>query len=228
MTTVVLGVSGSIAAYKAADLASQLVKAGLDVHPVLTPSAAKFVQPITFRSLTGNPSPADTFEESYPGEIAHIHLAKIADLFVIAPASMNVMAKLANGFAEDMLTAAVSATTAPVLLAPGMNTVMWDSPANQHNLGNLKRYGYYFIDPVIGRLACRTEGRGKMADVDTIYNAVLDLLAKKEVLKGKKVLVTTGPTREPIDPVRFISNRSSGKMGYASPKRPVFWAPPSQ
>jgi phosphopantothenoylcysteine decarboxylase / phosphopantothenate---cysteine ligase len=215
MATVVLGVSGSIAAYKAADLASQLVKAGIDVHPVLTPSAAKFIQPATFRALTGNPTPIDVFDECCPGEIAHIHLAKIADLFAIVPASMNLMARLAHGFGDDMLTASVMATKAPILLAPGMNTVMWDNPATQANLETLKNSGYYFIEPVMGRLACRTEGKGKMADVDVILNAVLELLARKDRLAGKKVLITAGPTREPIDPVRYISNRSSGKMGFA-------------
>jgi phosphopantothenoylcysteine decarboxylase/phosphopantothenate--cysteine ligase len=215
MATVVLGVSGSIAAYKAADLASQLVKAGIDVHPVLTASAAKFISPVTFRALTGNPSPTDIFDECYPGEIAHIHLAKIADLFAIVPASMNVMARLANGIGDDMLTASVMATHAPVVLAPGTNTVMWEHPATQKNLRELEDYGCYFIEPISGRLACRTEGKGKMADVETIFAAIIDLLDRKSALAGKNVLVTAGPTREPIDPVRYISNRSSGKMGFA-------------
>jgi len=215
MPTVVLGVSGSIAAYKAADLCSQLVKAGIDVHPVLTASASKFVQPTTFRSLTGNPSPVDVFDECYPGEIAHIHLAKIADLFAIVPASMNLIARLANGIGDDMLTTSVLATKAPVLLAPGMNTNMWDNPATQHNLTRLQEYGCYFIEPVSGRLACRTEGKGKMADVEDILSSIYELLDRKKVLAGKKVLITAGPTREPLDPVRYISNRSSGKMGFA-------------
>jgi phosphopantothenoylcysteine decarboxylase/phosphopantothenate--cysteine ligase len=215
MATVVLGVTGSIAAYKAADLASQLVKAGIDVHPVMTESAARLVQPVTFRSLTGNPTPVNVFDEFYPGEIAHIHLAKIADLFAVVPATMTTIARLANGFGDDMLSAAITATKAPVLLAPGMNTVMWEHQATQNNIERLKQYGYYFVDPVSGRLACRTEGKGKMADVGEILNAILELLGRKDMLKGKHVLVTAGPTREPIDPVRFISNRSSGKMGYA-------------
>ena len=215
MPTVVLGVSGSIAAYKAADLASQLVKAGVDVHPVLTASAAKFIQPTTFRALTGNPSPVDIFDECYPGEIAHIHLAKIADLFAVVPASMNIMARLANGIGDDMLTASIMATRAPVLLAPGTNTVMWENPATQENLETLAKRGYYFIEPISGRLACRTEGKGKMADVVTIFDAINDLLNQSRKLDGKKVLVTAGPTRESIDPVRYITNRSSGKMGYA-------------
>jgi phosphopantothenoylcysteine decarboxylase/phosphopantothenate--cysteine ligase len=215
MPTVVLGVSGSIAAYKAADLASQLVKAGVDVHPVLTKSAAELVQPVTFRSLTGNPSPIDVFDECYPGKIAHIHLATIADVYAIVPATMNTIAKLAAGIGDDMLTASTLATKAPVILAPGMNTVMWDNPITQRNLATLRHYGYQVVEPISGRLACRTEGKGKMADVDVILASILDLLGRQNKLAGKKVLITAGPTREPIDPVRFISNRSSGKMGFA-------------
>ncbi len=212
---VVLGVSGSIAAYKAADLASQLVKSGVEVFPVITAGAARFVQPATFRALTHHPCPIDLFEEPFPGEIAHIWLARNCDLMAIVPASMNVIARLANGLAEDMLTAAALACTAPILLAPGMNTGMWNHPATQKNLDALRDYGCYFIEPVSGRLACRTEGVGRMADVPTIFAAIQELLARKSSWAGKRVLVTAGPTREPIDPVRFLSNRSSGKMGYA-------------
>ena len=212
---VVLGVSGSIAAYKAADLASQLVKNGIEVFPVITAGAARFVQPATFRALTHHPCPIDLFEEPFPGEIAHIWLARHCDLFVIVPASMNVIARLANGLAEDMLTAAALACTAPILLAPGMNTGMWNNPATQSNLAKLRDYGYYFIEPVTGRLACRTEGVGRMADVATIFAAIQEMLHRSASLAGKRVLVTAGPTREPLDPVRYLSNRSSGKMGYA-------------
>ena len=212
---VVLGVSGSIAAYKAADLASQLVKSGVEVFPILTHGAARFVQPATFRALTHHPCPIDLFEEPFPGEIAHIWLARNCDLFVIVPASMNVIARLANGLAEDMLSAAAMACTAPILLAPGMNTGMWNNPATQSNLAKLRDYGYYFIEPVSGRLACRTEGVGRMADVPTIFAAIGEMLARKASWAGKRVLITAGPTREPIDPVRYLSNRSSGKMGYA-------------
>jgi phosphopantothenoylcysteine decarboxylase/phosphopantothenate--cysteine ligase len=215
MPTVVLGVTGSIAAYKAADLASQLVKEEVDVHPVLTAGATKLILPATFRALTGNPSPTDVFDECYPGEIAHIHLAKIADLVVIVPASMNVIARLAHGMGDDMLTTMVMATKAPVLLAPGMNTVMWENPATQDNIALLRRRGYQFVDPISGRLACRTEGPGKMADVDVILSSIMKLLTTKKRLAGKRVLITAGPTREPIDAVRYISNRSSGKMGFA-------------
>ncbi len=212
---VVLGVSASIAAYKAADLASRLVKSGVEVFPVMTADAARFVQPATLRALTGHPCPIDVFEEPYPGEIAHIRLARNCDLFAIVPASMNVMARLAHGLADDMLTAAAMACTAPVLLAPGMNTGMWDNPATQANLAKLRDYGCFFIEPVTGRLACRTEGIGKMADVDTIFRAIHEMLARQQSWRGVRVLVTAGPTREPLDPVRFLSNRSSGKMGYA-------------
>ena len=215
MPTVVLGVSASIAAYKAADLASRLVKSGIEVYPVLTAGAANFVQPATFRALTHHPCPIDTFEEPFPGEIAHIWLARNCDLLAIVPASMNVIARLANGIAEDMLTAAAMACTAPILLAPGMNTGMWNHPATQANLAKLRDYGYFFIEPTTGRLACRTEGVGRMADVDTIFAAIQEMLARSGTWAGRRVLVTAGPTREPIDPVRFLSNRSSGKMGYA-------------
>ncbi len=212
---VVLGISGSIAAYKAADLASQLVKSGVEVFPILTHGAARFVQPATFRALTHHPCPIDLFEEPFPGEIAHIWLARHCDLFAIVPASMNVIARLANGLAEDMLSAAAMACPAPILLAPGMNTGMWNNPATQSNLAKLRDYGYYFIEPVSGRLACRTEGVGRMADVPTIFAAINEMLSRKVSWIGKRVLVTAGPTREPIDPVRYLSNRSSGKMGYA-------------
>lgn len=212
---VVLGVSASIAAYKAADLASQLVKSGIEVFPILTADAARFVQPATFRALTHHPCPIDIFEEPFPGEIAHIWLARNCDLFAIVPASMNVIARLANGLAEDMLTASALACTAPILLAPGMNTGMWNNPATQANLAKLRDYGYYFIEPTTGRLACRTEGVGRMADVATIFAAIQEMLARSDSWRGRRVLVTAGPTREPLDPVRFLSNRSSGKMGYA-------------
>jgi len=212
---VVLGVSASIAAYKAADLASQLVKSGVEVFPVLTADAARFVQPATFRALTHHPCPIDVFEEPFPGEIAHIWLARNCDLFAIVPASMNVIARLANGLADDMLTAAALACTAPILLAPGMNTGMWNNPATQANLTKLRDYGYYFIEPTSGRLACRTEGVGRMAAVPTIFDAIHEMLARSNSWRGFRILVTAGPTREPLDPVRYLTNRSSGKMGYA-------------
>ncbi len=212
---IVLGVSGSVAAYKAADLASQLVKSGVEVYPVITAGAARFLQPATLRALTHHPCPTDTFEEPFPGEIAHIWLARNCDVFAIVPASMNVIARLAHGLADDMLTAAAMACPAPILLAPGMNTGMWNHPATQANLAALRDYGCYFIEPTTGRLACRTEGVGRMADVPTIFDAIHALLARGDSWAGKRVLITAGPTREPIDPVRYLTNRSSGKMGYA-------------
>lgn len=212
---IVLGVSASIAAYKAAEIASALVKEGVDVYPILTRDATRFIGPATFHALTGNPCPVDTFEEPYPGQIAHIYLAQNCDLFVIAPASMDVIAKLAHGFGSDMLTTSALATRAPVLLAPAMNTAMWENPATQANIARLREYGYRFVEPVSGRLACRTEGLGKLADVEEILSAIRSYLHTAQSLAGRTVLVTAGPTREPLDPVRFISNRSSGKMGYA-------------
>jgi phosphopantothenoylcysteine decarboxylase/phosphopantothenate--cysteine ligase len=215
MATIVLGVSASIAAYKAADLASQLVKAGHDVYPILTQGATRFVGTMTFSALSGHPCPADMFDEPFPGDIAHIHLAKIADLFVIAPATMDVMAKLANGLADDMLTAAALATKAPVMLAPGMNSAMWENSATQANLQTLLSRGYRIVYPINGRLACRTEGIGKMAEVGTILDEICKHFGLSDAWTGKRVLVTAGPTREAIDPVRYLTNRSSGKMGYA-------------
>jgi phosphopantothenoylcysteine decarboxylase/phosphopantothenate--cysteine ligase len=230
---IVLGVSASIAAYKSADLASKLVQLGVDVYPVLTRDATRIIQPAAFRALTGNPCPVGVFDEPFPGEIAHIKLATLADLFVIAPASMNLMARLAAGLADDMLSAAALATSAPILLAPAMNTGMWNNPATRRNVETLRGFGYAFVDPVSGRLACRTEGQGKMADVQTIVAAIVERLGLTTAANpndcaphaggsrgvadwsGLRVLVTAGPTREPIDPVRFITNRSSGKMGYA-------------
>ncbi|HEY3331803.1 MAG TPA: bifunctional phosphopantothenoylcysteine decarboxylase/phosphopantothenate--cysteine ligase CoaBC [Capsulimonadaceae bacterium] len=215
MATIVLGISASIAAYKAADLASRLVKAGHDVYAVMTPAATKLLGPATLVGLTSHPVAVEVFDESFRGEITHIHLATIADLIVIAPATMDVMARIASGRTDDALTAIVSASKAPVIFAPGMNSVMWDSPANQANLATLAGYGYEFVDPVSGRLACRTVGVGKMAEPIDIHEAIDARLARRTSAAGKRVLVTAGPTREPIDAVRYISNRSSGKMGYA-------------
>lgn len=212
---VVLGVSASIAAYKAADLTSQMVKAGIDVFPILTRDATRFVGAATFEALAGNPCPVEMFDEPFDGEIAHIYLAQSVDAIVIAPATMNIIAELANGLAHEKLAATVLASRAPILIAPAMNTVMWENKATQENIARLAERGYYFIDPESGRLACRTVGVGKMAEPTTILAAVQRVLARNTCAAGKKVLVTAGPTREPIDPVRFISNRSSGKMGYA-------------
>ncbi len=216
MATIVLGVTGSIAAYRAAELASLLVKDEHTVYPLLSAGAAQFIAPATFAALTGQPCPVGLWEEPFPGEIAHIQYGRIADLFVVAPASMNFLARLANGMADDMITASISATSAPVLLAPSMNTLMWSNPATRRNVALLREFGYHFIDPVSGRLACKAEGAGKLADVADIHAAIQERLsAKSNQWQGKHVLVTAGPTREAIDPVRYISNRSSGKMGFA-------------
>ncbi|MDR3708351.1 MAG: bifunctional phosphopantothenoylcysteine decarboxylase/phosphopantothenate--cysteine ligase CoaBC [Capsulimonadaceae bacterium] len=215
MASIVLGVSASIAAYKSADLASRLVKAGYDVYPIMTPDATRILGPATLHALTGHPCPTGVFDEPYADNVAHIHLATVADILVIAPATMDVMARIAGGQTNDMLTAVAAATLAPILMAPGMNTGMWNSAANQRNLSLLRSAGVHFVDPIIGRLACNTIGVGKMAEPETIVEEIEALLARKKDLEGKRILITAGPTREPIDAVRYISNRSSGKMGYA-------------
>ncbi|MCC6444799.1 MAG: bifunctional phosphopantothenoylcysteine decarboxylase/phosphopantothenate--cysteine ligase CoaBC [Armatimonadetes bacterium] len=221
--TVVLGVTGGIAAYKAAEIASRLVKRGADVQAVMTENAARFVGPATFRALTGYPVVTDMFEEPTVREIAHISLAQQSDLILIAPATANIIGKIACGIADDMLSTTVMAATCPVLLAPAMNTEMWNNPIVQSNLDKLSGLGYFFVEPTSGRLACGTEGVGKLADPEEIVAAAEAVLAGRgakslspiQDLEGVKILVTAGPTREPIDPVRYISNRSSGKMGYA-------------
>jgi phosphopantothenoylcysteine decarboxylase/phosphopantothenate--cysteine ligase len=212
---ILLGVTGSIAAYKAADIASQLGHLGAEVHVVLTPHAAEFVGAPTFRALTRNPVLVGVFDEPHDREIAHIHLAQTADLVLVAPATANILAKMSCGLADDMLSTLLLATTAPVLVAPAMNAVMLQHPATQANIATLRARGVEFIDPAYGTLACRTEGWGKLADVQTIVQAVVDRLARARDFAGARVLVTAGATREPLDPVRFLSNRSSGKMGYA-------------
>ena len=213
MSTIVLGVSGSIAG-ESRRPCGQADQGRTRCLPVLTPGGARFVAPATFSALTGRPCPVDIFDEPFPNEIAHIYLARAADLFVIAPASMDFIARIAAGLAQDMLSAAVLATSATVVLAPGMNTGMWENPATQANLRTLAGRGYQFVDPISGRLACNTVGIGKMEDVGAIFSAIERHLSGKSAWSGVRVLVTAGPTREYIDPVRFISNRSSGKMGY--------------
>jgi phosphopantothenoylcysteine decarboxylase/phosphopantothenate--cysteine ligase len=220
-TTVVLGVTGSIAAYKAADLCSKLVQAGASVFPVLTRGAERFIGRETFWALSGNPVTRDTFEEPFSTEqdvspIAHLRYAQVADIFLVAPASADFLARLAAGFADDMLTASLLANVMkPVLLAPAMNTGMWENPATQANCATLANRGYRFINPVVGRLAEGTVGTGRMAEPLDILAEIATLRRRKKNLSGLNVLVTAGPTRESIDPVRFLSNRSSGKMGYA-------------
>lgn len=213
--TILLGVSGSIAAYKAADIASQLGHLGADVRVVLTPHAAEFIGPATFRALTRNPVLIGLFDEPYDRQIAHIQLAQEVDLILVAPATANILAKMAHGIADDMLSTLLLAATAPILVAPAMNSAMLAHPATQANIALLQSRGVEFIEPAYGVLACRTEGYGKLADVQAIVQAVVQRLARKQDYAGVRVLVTAGATREPLDPVRFLSNRSSGKMGYA-------------
>ncbi|QCX32214.1 bifunctional phosphopantothenoylcysteine decarboxylase/phosphopantothenate--cysteine ligase CoaBC [Caloramator sp. E03] len=218
LSTVVLGVTGGIAAYKALDIVSKLKKKNIDVHVIMTKAASKFVTPLSFQALSQNYVTIDMFAEPKRFEIRHISLAERADAFLIAPASANIIGKIANGIADDMLSTTVMATKSPVLIAPAMNTNMYENPIVQKNIAFLKSLGYYFIEPESGRLACGAIGKGKLADTESIVDLTDMLLCKKKDLKGKKVLITAGPTREDIDPVRYITNRSTGKMGYAIAK----------
>lgn len=216
---VVLGVTGGIAVYKSVDVVSRLRKLGIHVNVIMTRSAQAFVQPLTFQSLSQNYVVTDMFEEPKTWDVEHISLAQRADLFLIAPATANVIGKIAGGIADDMLTTTVMATKAQVLIAPAMNTNMYENPILQNNIKILKERGYCFIEPASGRLACGDFGKGKLADPEVIVDEVLKILIPKRDLAGKKVLVTAGPTREAIDPVRYITNHSSGKMGYAIAER---------
>jgi len=212
----ILGVSGSIAAYKGAEIASRLIKEGADVHVIMTPSAAKLVGPATFRAITSNPVLADVFDEPRAREIAHVALPERADAFLIAPATANIIGKIAHGIADDMLTTAVMAARCPMILAPAMNTRMWTNPIVVANVDRLRSFGFTIVEPESGRLACGEEGVGRLADVERIVGIALAAVCGKAAdLVGMRLLVTAGPTRERIDPVRFISNYSSGKMGYA-------------
>lgn len=213
--TIVLGVSGGIAAYKACDVVSKLKKLGANVHVIMTKSSVEFVSPLTFQSLSQNYVVSDMFEEPRTWEVEHISLAKKADLFLIVPATANVIGKIANGISDDMLTTTVMATRAPVLIAPAMNTNMYENPIVQRNIENLKGLGYRFIEPDSGRLACGDTGKGKLSTPEVIVDEVVSLLTKNQDLKGKNIIITAGPTLEKIDPVRYLTNRSSGKMGYA-------------
>jgi phosphopantothenoylcysteine decarboxylase/phosphopantothenate--cysteine ligase len=215
--TIILGVGGSISAYKAADLCSKLVQEGARVYPILTRGALRFVQPATFWGLAGQPVSTDTFDEPFgPQEIAHLRYVELADLIVIAPASADLLAQIAHGFAGDMVTATLVANVQkPVLVAPAMNTDMWANPAVQENRRTMERRGYVFIEPGVGRLAEGVVGAGRLAEPQEIVSFIRQTLKVRRDMEDVRVLVTAGPTREPIDPVRFISNRSSGKMGYA-------------
>ena len=216
--TIVLGVTGGIAAYKSANLASMLVKLNADVHVIMTHNATHFITPMTFETLTNNKCIVDTFDRNFSFDVKHVSLAKRGDLFVVAPCTANVIGKLAHVICDDMLTTTMLATKAPKLIAPAMNTGMWENPILQDNLLKLKGYGYHIIDPIIGRLACGDTGTGKMNSEEVIVEHILTFLAKEHDLKGKRFLITAGPTQEAIDPVRYITNHSSGKMGYAIAK----------
>lgn len=213
--TVILGVTGSIAAYKAANLASMLKKQHADVQVIMTKNATQFMNPITFESLTGNKCLVDTFDRNFQFQVEHVALAKRADLAIIAPATANIMAKLAHGLADDMLTTTLLACRCPKLIAPAMNTRMYENPVTQDNMDLLRKYGFRIIEPAVGHLACGDTGAGKLPPETLLLECVLDEIAMEKDMKGLHVLITAGPTMEAIDPVRFISNHSTGKMGYA-------------
>ncbi|MCL0057536.1 bifunctional phosphopantothenoylcysteine decarboxylase/phosphopantothenate--cysteine ligase CoaBC [Dehalococcoidales bacterium] len=213
--TIILGITGSIAAYKAADIASKLTQAGAKVEVIMTESATKFITPLTLGSITAKPIVTDMFELTTEFSIEHVALAEAADVVVIAPATANTIAKLAAGIADDMLTCAVLATKAPVIVAPAMHTDMFQNPITQDNLNKLKARGFTIVDPEYGRLASGKMGLGRLAEVDKIITTIKQVLGKSGDLTGKRIVITAGGTQEAIDPVRHIGNRSSGKMGYA-------------
>lgn len=217
--TVVLGVTGSIAAFKAASLASMLVKQGAEVHVIMTQNAMNFIHPITFESLTGTKCLTDTFDRNFEFQVEHVSLAKKADLLIVAPASADVIGKMANGIADDMLTTtALACTACPILVAPAMNTRMFENPIVQDNMRKLESYGMKVIQPAVGYLACGDTGAGKMPEPSFLLECILHEIAMEKDMKGRKILVTAGPTREAMDPVRYLSNHSTGKMGYAVAK----------
>ncbi|MCD7743782.1 MAG: bifunctional phosphopantothenoylcysteine decarboxylase/phosphopantothenate--cysteine ligase CoaBC [Lachnospiraceae bacterium] len=216
--TIILGVTGSIAAYKAANLASLLKKQHADVHVILTKNGQQFITPVTFETLTGNKCLTDTFDRNFQFNVEHVELAKRADLALVAPASANTVAKLAHGLADDMLTTTLLACTCPKLIAPAMNTRMYENPVTQNNLNTLKNYGWTVIEPASGQLACGDTGKGKFPDEHEIVEYVRNEIAREKDMEGMRVLVTAGPTMEALDPVRFLSNHSTGKMGYALAK----------
>lgn len=213
--TVVLGVTGGIAAYKIASLASMLKKQHANVEVIMTQNATNFITPITFESLTGNKCLVDTFDRNFQFQVEHISLAKRADIFMIAPATANVIAKIAHGLADDMLTTTFLACKKPKYVVPAMNTQMYENPITQDNLDICRKYGMHVIDPACGYLACGDTGAGKMPEPEILFQYIMNEIAYPHDLAGKKILVTAGPTREAIDPVRYITNHSTGKMGYA-------------
>lgn len=212
---VVLGVTGGIAAYKMANVASGLRKAGADVHVIMTENATQFITPLTFETLTNNHCVVDTFARDFKYEVTHISLAKAADLIMIAPATANVIAKMAHGIADDMLTTVVLAAKCKKLVAPAMNTAMLENPITQDNLATLKKYGFGIIEPTVGMLACKDVGKGKLPDPEVLLDYIAMELAREKTLAGVRVTVTAGPTQESLDPVRYLTNHSSGRMGYA-------------
>ncbi len=220
--TVLLGVSGSIAAYKIANLARLLKKQHCQVHVLMTKNAANFITPTTFETLTGTKCLTDTFDRNFEFSVEHVALAKMADLVMLAPASANVIGKIANGIADDMLTTTIMACPCKKLVAPAMNTNMYNNPIVQENIKKLRGYGYEFVEPVVGMLANGDTGNGKMADEETLLSYILRELAFEKDMVGKRVLVTAGPTRESLDPVRFLTNHSTGKMGYALAKMAMY------
>ena len=212
---VVVGVTGSIAAYKSAQLVSDLVKEGCEVHVIMTKNALNFINPITFETLTGRKCLVDTFDRNFEYSVTHVSLSQKADIFMIAPASANIIGKIANGIADDMLSTMVMAAKCPVLIAPAMNKYMFMNSVVQENIEKLKRHGYKIISPAVGRLACNDTGIGKLPDVDILIEHIKHEIANEKDYKGLKVLVTAGATQESLDPVRYITNHSTGKMGYA-------------
>lgn len=219
---VVLGISGGIAAFKAAEIASMLRKRGAEVKCIMTEHATEFITPLTMREISGNPVAVSMFGDIPEFNVEHIALAQWADVFVIAPATANVIGKIANGIADDMLTTTVMATTVPVIIAPAMNSNMYMNPIVQKNIAALKEYGYEFIEPATGHLACGVTGIGRLPDPEDIVDYIEFAACRTKLLEGKKVIVTAGGTREPIDPVRFIGNHSSGRMGFAIAKAAAF------
>lgn len=216
--TVVLGVTGSIAAYKMANVASMLLKLGADVHVIMTRNATNFIHPITFETLTNHKCLVDTFDRNFEFHVAHVSLAQQADVILVAPASANIIGKLANGIADDMLSTTLLAAKCPILVSPAMNTNMYENRIVQDNLSKLRQFGIGIIDPDNGRLACGDVGKGKLPKEEILVEYIIREIAKEKDLSGKRILVTAGPTREAVDPVRYLTNHSTGKMGYAVAK----------
>lgn len=216
---IVVGITGGIAAYKSAELVSSLKKAGANVHCIMTKSALEFIQPLTLRTLSQNPVYYEMFDEPKMWNVEHIALADRADLVLIVPATANIIGKIAGGISDDMLSTTVMATKAPVLIAPAMNVNMYENPITQENINKLQKIGYYFVGPIYGKLACGYQGTGKLADINEIIQQAEILVCKDRILTGHRVLITAGPTQEALDPVRYLSNKSTGKMGYALAKQ---------